>query len=110
MPVLTRTKKDIEIDRKTRLDLLEKAEEACRWLLGLGAKKTFVFGSVLRDDGFRRRTSDIDIAVRGLPERFVYRVESRIEDILGGHEFDLVYMEDAPGYLVKKIEREGKRI
>jgi hypothetical protein len=32
-----------------------------------------------------------------------------MEEIVGGMHFDLVYLENAPAYLVKRIKEKGKR-
>jgi predicted nucleotidyltransferase len=68
---------------------------------------SFIFGSLLSGD-FREH-SDIDLAVSGLPREHIYKVESKIEEIVGGMHFDLVYLENAPAYLVKRIKEKGKR-
>lgn len=65
----------------------------------------YLFGSLASGD-FKQR-SDIDLAVSGLPREHIYKVESRIEEILGGMRFDLVYMETAPAYLIERIREKG---
>jgi predicted nucleotidyltransferase len=101
-----RTQEMERIDTK-RIIALKKAEEACLYLCRLGAKESFIFGSLL--SGHFRERSDIDLAVSGLPREHIYNVESKIEEIVGGMRFDLVYMENAPAYLVKRIREKGKR-
>jgi predicted nucleotidyltransferase len=39
-----------------------------------------------------REHSDIDLAVSGLPREHIYKVQSKIEEIVGGMHFDLVYL------------------
>jgi predicted nucleotidyltransferase len=90
-----------------RLLALKRAEEACLYLCRLGAKESFIFGSVLSGDF--RENSDIDLAVSGLPHEHIYKVESKVEEIVGGMHFDLVYLENAPSYLEKRIRAKGKR-
>ncbi|MDA8308215.1 MAG: nucleotidyltransferase domain-containing protein [Deltaproteobacteria bacterium] len=107
MPHLEMRARDREKAEARRLLAMQKAEEACLYLCRLGAKESFIFGSLI--SGNFREHSDIDIAVFGLPEKYIYRVEARIEDILSGMQFDLVYMENAPAYLVERIREKGKR-
>ena len=107
MPRLKLRTQDMERIHTKRLLALKRAEEACLYLCRLGAKESFIFGSLLSGD-FREH-SDIDLAVSGLPREHIYKVESKIEEIVGGMHFDLVYLENAPAYLVKRIREKGKR-
>ncbi len=107
MPHLELRRQDIERIQTKRLLALKRAEEACLYLCRLGAKESFIFGSLLSGD-FREH-SDIDLAVWGLPREHIYKVESKIEEIVGGMRFDLVYLENAPAYLEKRIREKGKR-
>ncbi len=88
--------------------LLKKARHACEFLRGLGASEVYLFGSITRDD-FQVH-SDVDIAVSGLPFEYVYSVESRIGDILGTEEFDLVYLEHAKERVKSRVLEQGVRI
>lgn len=106
MPRLELRTQDREHMQTKRLLALKRAEEACRYLCRLGAKESFIFGSLVSGGG---EHSDIDVAVSGLPRELIYRVESEIEEIVGGMPFDLVYLENAPVYLVKRIREKGKR-
>ncbi|GKT09537.1 nucleotidyltransferase domain-containing protein [Desulforhabdus sp. TSK] len=107
MPRLELRAQDMEHIQTKRLLALKRAEEACRYLCRLGARESFIFGSLVTG-GFGEH-SDIDLAVSGLPREHIYRVESEIEEIVGGMRFDLVYLENAPAYLVKRIREKGKR-
>lgn len=107
MPRLKPRPRDNELLRGKRLLALQRAEEACRYLCGLGAKEVYVFGSL--PSGDFKQHSDIDLAVSGLPREHFYKVESKIEEILGGMHFDLVYMETAPTYLTERIREMGTR-
>jgi predicted nucleotidyltransferase len=108
LPRLKLRAQDIERINARRRLALERAEAACRYLCSLGAKESFIFGSVLSAELFGER-SDIDLAVSGLPREHIYKVEARIEEIVGGMPFDLVYLETAPQYLVERIREKGKR-
>ncbi len=52
----------------------------------------------------------MDIAVSGLPYRYIYSVEARIGDILETEDFDLVYLEHAKARLRDRIREQGVRI
>jgi predicted nucleotidyltransferase len=107
MPRLKHSKRYLREVETKRSELFARAVNACEFLLSLGAEEVFIFGSLVRDD-FREH-SDVDLAVSGLPYEHVYKVESRIEDILGGATFDLVYMEHAPEYIIAGIRSGGRR-
>jgi predicted nucleotidyltransferase len=107
MPHLEISKQDQQRIKVKRLLAMQKAEEVCLYLCSLGAKEAFIFGSLVSGNFWEH--SDIDIGVFELPEKYIYRVESKIEDIVGGMKFDLVYMEYAPAYLVQRIRKTGKR-
>ena len=92
--------------RKARL--AEKARQAAEYLRSLGAEEVYLFGSVTREDFHSH--SDVDIAVSGLPYRHIYSVESRIGDILGTEEFDLVYLEYAKERVRNRIREQGVKI
>ena len=107
MPRLKLRSQDLERLKVRRLLALKRAEEVCRYLCQLGAKESYIFGSLLTENFHEH--SDIDLAVLGLPRTHIYRVESKIEEILGGLQFDLVYLENAPAYLAQRIKAHGKR-
>jgi predicted nucleotidyltransferase len=107
MPLLKLSDEDIRQIEAKRQDTLKKIEIVRKYLCSLGAKTVYTFGSVLTDEF--RGYSDVDIGVEGLPYEHIYRVEAKIEEILGGIEFDLIYMEYAPEHLVTRIKRRGER-
>lgn len=53
--------------------------------------------------------SDVDVAVLDLPDRYVYTVEAKVEDMLETEHFHLIYMGDAPESLKISIKKRGKR-
>ncbi|MBI4710588.1 MAG: hypothetical protein HY759_05760 [Nitrospirae bacterium] len=57
----------------------------------------------------RSEALNVDIAVEGLPYEHIYKVEAKIEEILGGIEFDLIYTEYAPDYLVASVKKRGEK-
>lgn len=107
MPKFAPRAQDMERIAGRRDLTLRRANEVCEYLCSLGAKAVFLFGSALSDDF--RDYSDIDFAVAGLPREHIYKVEAEIERMLAGMPFDLVYLETAPDYLVKRIQEKGKR-
>ena len=107
MPLLKLKEEDIKQVEKKRGHALGQLEKVCSYLCGLGARDVYIFGSVLTDE-FREH-SDVDIAVEGLPYEHIYRVEAKIEELLGGIKFDLIYMEYAPEHLAVRIKAKGKR-
>jgi predicted nucleotidyltransferase len=107
MPVLKLKAEDIKQFEEKRKEILKKAETACDYLCALGAKAVYIFGSILTEEF--REYSDVDIAVEGLPYEHIYKVEAKIEELLDGAKFDLIYIECAPEYLVSHIKRKGKK-
>lgn len=107
MPLLELQEKEIKEIEEKRKVILKRIESVCQYLCSLGAKAVYIFGSVLTEDF--RGYSDVDIAVEKLPYEYIYRVESRIEEILGGVSFDLIYLEYAPEHLVSRIKKSGKK-
>ena len=88
--------------------LFAKAQRACEISRGLGASEVYLFGSITRDDFHLH--SDVDIAVSGLPFKHIYSVESKIGDILGTEEFDLVYLEYAKERVRNRVREQGVRM
>jgi predicted nucleotidyltransferase len=107
MAKLSRPLPHIERIRQRQGRALERAEAACRYLLSLGAREAYIFGSVLNRK--YRDHSDIDIAVYGLPEKYIYKVEGKIEELLEGAPFDLIYLEESPPHIARRIREEGKK-
>lgn len=108
MPRLTLLQNKQELILTRRKELYCKAIRVCCLLKHLGAKNIYLFGSILDPTSFGEH-SDVDIAVRGLPEKYIYKIESKIEAMLGTDNFDLVYMEYAPFYIVDSIQTRGEK-
>ncbi len=96
-----------EKTEKRRRLALARARKVCEYLIGLGARDAFVIGSVLYPDQFHPH-SDVDFVVVGLPELYMYRVEGRIEEILGGIPFDLIYLDTLPQEQRDLILQKGR--
>ena len=74
----------------THLKMIDLPEVA-RLLLSMGASKVFVFGSAAR--GSLRDSSDLDIAVAGLPASAYFSAVSKASDLVG-RAVDLVDLDD----------------
>lgn len=108
MPILTVREHDKKMLVRRKAVLFEKARRACEYLRTLGAKEVYLFGSITRDDFHVH--SDVDIAVSGLPHEYIYTVESKIADILGTEDFDLVYLEYAKQRVRERILERGIKV
>jgi predicted nucleotidyltransferase len=108
MPMLELREPDRRTLAERKAVLLKKAKRACEYLRDLGAGEVYLFGSITRDDFHLH--SDVDIAVSGLPFQHIYSVESKIGDILGTEEFDLVYLEYTKERVTNRIREQGVKI
>jgi len=88
------------MDLQTQL-LLEKAASL---LKKAGARDVFVFGSATKN-AFTE-TSDIDIAVSGLPAQVFFRLLGQIEDILR-RPVDLIDLDEQTPF-TKYLQEEGE--
>jgi predicted nucleotidyltransferase len=107
MPRLTLLQRDIDEIKRKQAALLKKAGAVCEYLVGLGAKEVYIFGSILTDRFDAH--SDVDLAVAGIPWEHKYCVEGTIEEMLGTEDFRLEYMEDIPDFVVQSIKERGRR-
>ncbi len=55
-------------------------------------------------DGRFTLTSDVVIQVTSCPAKLKYRIESRVEDIMGDIAFDLVYRDGLPRHVQMKMD------
>lgn len=81
--------------------------ELARVLRTAGAKRVVLFGSLAL--GLFRRSSDIDLAVAGLTEGALARLESDLT-LLAGRSVELANLDRAPPPLKESIERFGIEI
>jgi uncharacterized protein len=89
----------------------QQAQTAARQAAALlrrefAVQQIWLFGSLVHADRFHWH-SDIDLAVRGLPEVNYYRAVGRLQGIDAGFSIDLIRDEDAPPALLDLIEQEG---
>ena len=70
-----------------------------------GATRVVLFGSLATES--HRETSDVDLAVKGLPNALYF---AALADLMAhfGSPVDLVRLEDAPNSLRERIAAEGK--
>jgi predicted nucleotidyltransferase len=47
--------------------------------------------------------SDVDFLVESCPKHLKYRLESFVEDLMGTIKFDLIYADEAPAHILKKM-------
>lgn len=73
------------------LDLKERIGRAAAVLKAAGAREVYVFGSAAR--GRLRASSDVDLAVSGLPPERFFRAMGEAADALG-RDLDLVDLDD----------------
>jgi len=91
--------KDITLDDVTR-----RIREAAAALRATGAKEVYLFGSAA--GGPFAESSDVDLAVSGLPPDLFFRAMSRAAKILG-RPLDLIDLdEDTP--LTRYLRHEGE--
>jgi uncharacterized protein len=103
-----------EEDRRNLKLRFKKAWQVARLaaillIKNFGARKVFVFGSLLNEELFHLK-SDIDLAVLGLDEKHYYRAQGQLLALDPKFEIDLILVEDAPENLKKKIDSEGIEI
>ena len=95
--------------RKRYSDARRKLRLAVDYLYHEGAKEVFLFGSITSPERFTEH-SDIDLAVKGIPEEKRLEVEGKLEDIFGDMEYDILFLEEER-YLrkeiLKRIEEEA---
>ena len=84
----------------------EAISKAAALFIGLGASQVFVFGSAV--NGRLRATSDIDMAVSGLPPRLYFSAISQASDLIG-RPVDLVDLDD-DSRLVRYLRDSGELV
>ena len=92
-----RTRARTEKARSRALRALQALER-----LGVDAR---LVGSLAR--GEHRLHSDVDILILRCPDELRYRIESIVEDELGGLPFDVVYLDEVVPAKRVKLQREA---
>ncbi len=84
------------------------ANQAANWLKReFGLKQVWVFGSLVHQHWFSP-TSDIDLAVKGLPNDLYLTVVARLQDLAPEFKIDLVSLDRCPPDLSQAILKEGQ--
>lgn len=94
-----------------RLAILPVVRQAAAALLGLGARRVLLFGSLLVPDRFRER-SDVDVLVYGLADHQLTAALRLLEDWPGLEEveIDLKFAEDQSPRFLALVEKMGEGI
>lgn len=103
----------IKVEEQIRLDFYnvarEKAEKIAKALRDSFPNiEDFLFGSLTTD--MFELESDIDIAVKGLPEENYFKASRIAEDIAEPIPLDLIQFEFAQESMQERIVRDGVRI
>jgi uncharacterized protein len=99
-----------ERERLVRAKQLREVAYTCaqRLVQDFGARKVYLFGSLLREDVVHLR-SDIDLAVEGLEGARYFQALSALWRLLPtGVELDLVPLEEARAGLADRVRAEGE--
>jgi predicted nucleotidyltransferase len=88
----------------------EKAKNAAKILKeDYAAKRVFVYGSLLKKELFDD-SSDIDLAVEGIPEARFYKAVGEITKVIDTYNIDIVDYENCKSFLSDAIKKEGIEI
>lgn len=83
------------------------AQEGAKLLFEHGATEVILFGSALECDRFTL-TSDLDLAVKGLPPEQFFTIVARLQDLSPEFKIDLVQLEFCSPSLLHIILSQGK--
>ena len=87
----------------------KKLRLAVNYLYREGATEVHLFGSITHPERFTEH-SDIDLAVKGIPEEKRLEVEGKLEDIFNDMKYDILFLEEAKDIrkeILQKIEEEA---
>jgi len=85
-------------------DLRKQIERAAAVLKAAGAREVYVFGSAVA--GKLRESSDVDLAVSGLPPERFFEAMAKAEDAIG-RTLDLVDLDEATPF-TSYLKEEGE--
>lgn len=90
-----------------RQKALQKLSLAVKKLYEAGAEEVYIFGSVLKPELFDEN-SDIDIAVKGIPQNKKTEAYTAVEEILSEFKFDLIFLDEEVRQEIKnRIAEKG---
>lgn len=99
--------KHIAWEKKRKIRLARVKMSVRGYFEGRGVKSVYVTGSLTRPDAYRP-TSDIDLAVEGLPPEEYLTTLAELQELLGTDWVDLIELERCR--FRSRIEEEGVRI
>ena len=102
-----RWERDLALDAQAAADASAILPQLVERLARAGAREIYLFGSLA--EGRFRRSSDIDLAVRGLDDRTLSRVSSELS-AAAGRRVDLVPLDEVPTGLALRIQVLGRRL
>ena len=102
--ILTRKPGELILSAEMTADTKAAVQRAVQELRACGAQEVYLFGSVAA--GRAGQTSDLDLAVRGLPRRWFYRAVGRVMRA-AGRPVDLVDLDSATPFSVYLQEQGG---
>ena len=85
---------------KLPLDYINDVNKAVNILKSAGCSEIYIFGSLV--SGLYKKTSDIDLAVKGLPKKIFFKISGKLMMELE-HRFDLVELDDEDNNFSKFI-------
>lgn len=98
---------DLSNRRRRAIQVARQAADLLR--REFGARKVFIFGSLVRRGGFTL-WSDIDIATQGIPPVRFFEAVGMVTGISAEFKIDLVDMDTCAPLLRKNIEADGKSL
>jgi len=105
-----RLKQEQQKRHRLKMEIRCSAKRAAKFLAeNFGVSKVYVFGSVLREDDFFCESSDLDLAVEGLPEgKYIQMLVSLEDEVDSPVMINVVQIETCKESLKNKILKEGK--
>ena len=104
-PQANREKINDESLKESAREVARKAKEILKEEFNV--EKVFVFGSLAKDDQPFTRWSDVDLAVKGLPEDQFFKASARLDYVDDQIPVEIFPLDSSEESLKKKIEKEG---
>lgn len=105
--ILKKRRRELNIRRYNEAH--RRLKLAIDFLYKNGAIEVYLFGSITNPERFSEH-SDIDIAVKGISEDRRLDIEGKLEDLLEGFEYDILFLEeekDIRKEILNKIKEEA---
>jgi predicted nucleotidyltransferase len=91
----------------TGTDIEKKLATAVEYLKSIGCKEIILFGSL--SEGDFDESSDIDLAVSGIPPRTYFRAVATLPSLVGW-KVDVVTLDYSSRQLKGRIEKRGRKL